>query len=102
MARTSNNGGGENKAAKPPVESKAAKTPARRRSDKTRPVPTAAANDTAATRNPGGISLNAIHGGPNLAEVQRRAYELYVKRGGIDGHDKDDWFEAERQLRQQH
>ncbi len=100
MARTSNNGGGENKAAKPPVESKAAKTPARRRSDKTRPAPSAAANDTAANAN---SRRHFAERRPWRAQSSRRCSagptSCYVQRGGIDGHDKEDWFEAERQLR---
>jgi hypothetical protein len=31
--------------------------------------------------------------------IARRAYELYVARGLTDGHDLDDWLEAERELR---
>lgn len=31
-------------------------------------------------------------------EVQDRAYEIWQARGGGHGHDRDDWFEAERQL----
>jgi hypothetical protein len=42
------------------------------------------------------------NGGPSPAEVQRLAFELYVQRGCCNGHDKDDWYEAERQLRQRH
>ena len=33
--------------------------------------------------------------GSRLAE---RAYELYVQRGKEDGHDIEDWLEAERQI----
>ena len=33
-------------------------------------------------------------------EVADRAHELWDARGKTDGRDKDDWFEAERQLRQ--
>jgi len=29
-------------------------------------------------------------------EVEKMAYELYKKRGKAEGHDLDDWFEAER------
>jgi len=29
-------------------------------------------------------------------EVEKMAYELYEKRGKAEGHDLDDWFEAER------
>jgi hypothetical protein len=32
-------------------------------------------------------------------EVTRRAYELYEQRGGEHGHDWDDWFRAEQELR---
>jgi hypothetical protein len=31
-------------------------------------------------------------------EVEDRAYELYLARGGAHGRDQEDWFEAERQL----
>ena len=39
--------------------------------------------------------------GPNRDVVERRAYELYERRGRGDGNDRDDWLEAERQLRDQ-
>jgi hypothetical protein len=32
-------------------------------------------------------------------EIRRRAYELYVSRGGVDGNDLLDWLEAERLVR---
>lgn len=37
---------------------------------------------------------------PPLTEgdIARRAYELYVARGGEHGQDLDDWLQAERQL----
>jgi len=31
-------------------------------------------------------------------EVADRAYVFYQRRGGAHGHDRDDWFEAERTL----
>ena len=31
--------------------------------------------------------------------VARRAYELYEVRGREDGHDWDDWLQAEREIR---
>ncbi|MFH1189846.1 MAG: DUF2934 domain-containing protein [Candidatus Omnitrophota bacterium] len=42
---------------------------------------------------------------PNSAKdhgslVQKKAYELYVKRGKRPGHELDDWLEAERLIRQ--
>lgn len=30
--------------------------------------------------------------------IAHRAYELYLARGGTDGQDMDDWFNAEREL----
>jgi hypothetical protein len=33
------------------------------------------------------------------ADVARRAHELYVQRGGEDGHDVEDWLRAEKDLR---
>jgi len=32
-------------------------------------------------------------------DVAQRAYELFLARGRTDGHDVEDWLEAERQLR---
>jgi hypothetical protein len=32
--------------------------------------------------------------------IAQRAYELYLARGGNDGRDQDDWYEAERELTQ--
>jgi Protein of unknown function (DUF2934) len=31
-------------------------------------------------------------------DVARRAYELYVQRGGEPGNDVEDWLRAEREL----
>jgi Protein of unknown function (DUF2934) len=31
--------------------------------------------------------------------IKRRAFELFQLRGEIPGQDKEDWFEAERQVR---
>lgn len=33
-------------------------------------------------------------------EIAHRAYQLYEARGGEDGRDLQDWFQAERELRQ--
>lgn len=32
-------------------------------------------------------------------DVARRAYDRYLARGREDGHDVDDWLQAERELR---
>lgn len=31
-------------------------------------------------------------------EISRRAYELYLNRGGEHGHDVEDWVRAEKEL----
>ncbi len=36
---------------------------------------------------------------PSHKEISKRAYELYVVRGKIPGHDIDDRLQAERELR---
>jgi Protein of unknown function (DUF2934). len=36
---------------------------------------------------------------PAREEIERRAYELYLARGEVNGHDQDDWLRAERELR---
>jgi hypothetical protein len=35
-----------------------------------------------------------------LDSIARRAYERFEMRGGEHGHDQEDWFEAERELRE--
>jgi hypothetical protein len=35
---------------------------------------------------------------PAAADVARRAFELYCERGCQDGHDVEDWLNAEREL----
>jgi hypothetical protein len=36
---------------------------------------------------------------PSEEEIRRRAYELYLSRGGVDGDDVSDWLAAERLVR---
>jgi hypothetical protein len=33
--------------------------------------------------------------------IARRAYEIYMNRGGAQGHDIDDWLQAERELQEE-
>jgi len=35
---------------------------------------------------------------PTDEEIGLRAYQIYLERGGADGHDVDDWVQAEREL----
>lgn len=48
-------------------------------------------DDSAATQGP-----ESSRGDEDL--VARRAYQRYEERGREDGHDQDDWFEAEREI----
>jgi Protein of unknown function (DUF2934) len=36
--------------------------------------------------------------GPTREQIERRAYEIYVARGGEHGHDIADWIMAEQEL----
>ena len=35
---------------------------------------------------------------PTHEEIELRAYQIYVERGGAHGQDVEDWLQAERQL----
>jgi hypothetical protein len=37
---------------------------------------------------------------PTREEIMARAYQLYLERGRQDGHDVDDWLQAEYELMQ--
>jgi Protein of unknown function (DUF2934) len=36
------------------------------------------------------------------AQIRERAYELYEERGCTPGHESEDWFRAEREVRARH
>ena len=35
---------------------------------------------------------------PNHDEIRRRAYEIYLERGGLPGQEFEDWLQAEREI----
>ena len=35
---------------------------------------------------------------PSRDEIARRAYEIYVARGKVEGREMEDWIQAEREL----
>ncbi|ABF88194.1 hypothetical protein MXAN_1975 [Myxococcus xanthus DK 1622] len=37
--------------------------------------------------------------GPTNEQIARRAYEVFLARGGTHGNSEQDWFQAERELR---
>lgn len=46
---------------------------------------------------PGGSHVRARKS-PLMEDIELRAYQLYLQRGAIDGHDLEDWLQAERQV----
>jgi len=36
---------------------------------------------------------------PTETEISARAFELYLRRGSVSGHELDDWLQAEAELR---
>jgi Protein of unknown function (DUF2934) len=85
-----------------PGEIKGRRAVARRRTEKPSPDGVVASATDLARVEPEN-DRRAATGGPATTpspdEVRRRAYELYVRRGGTHGNDLEDWLEAERQLR---
>ena len=39
--------------------------------------------------------------GPSQSEIERRAYEIFLERGGTDGHAEEDWLQAENEFRRE-
>ena len=39
------------------------------------------------------------HYEPTFEQIHVRAYEIYIQRGRQDGLDRDDWFQAEKELK---
>jgi len=37
-------------------------------------------------------------GHPTREDIELRAYQIYIERGGGDGHEVEGWLEAEREL----
>ena len=35
---------------------------------------------------------------PTREEIELRAYQIYIERGGALGHDVEDWLQAEHEL----
>jgi hypothetical protein len=55
--------------------------------------------DYAAPDSP--VESHVIQRMPTPEDIERRAYELHLARGAGDGHDLDDWIQAERELREE-
>ena len=53
---------------------------------------------SASTKGSSGKAATHGNGAQDNDRVARRAYELYLARGGSHGSDWDDWLAAEREL----
>jgi hypothetical protein len=45
-----------------------------------------------------GNEPQTAEGHPTFEEIQLRAHQIYVERGGAHGQDVEDWLQAEREL----
>ena len=45
-----------------------------------------------------GSEPKTAEGYPTREEIELRAHQIYIERGGADGHDVEDWLQAEREL----
>jgi Protein of unknown function (DUF2934) len=43
-----------------------------------------------------------VSGVPTGEEIELRAYQIYMERGGAHGQDVEDWVQAERELVEKH
>src|SRR5687768_3236932 len=75
-------------------------TPRRRRRDRAPLKEIGTLANVPSTTGDISMSVEAMTIEPRHDEIARRAYELFEQRGGEHGHDWDDWFQAERELRQ--
>ena len=66
------------------------------RPGKSRKIEEAANEARSATDNE--IEPVAAQSSPSIEQIQERAYEIYLERGGADGNDMEDWLQAEREL----
>ncbi len=48
---------------------------------------------------PANEAQREAHRGPSQEEIARRAYDLFLARGGAPGNPDEDWLQAERELR---
>lgn len=50
------------------------------------------------TNNAGSTVASKLNYYPTEQEIAARAYDIFLARGSGDGHDLDDWLQAEREL----
>jgi Protein of unknown function (DUF2934) len=53
---------------------------------------------TAKTSSSASKKAVAVKSAPTQDDIARRAYQIYLERGGAPGHELEDWTRAEREL----
>ena len=53
---------------------------------------------TSGNGNGNGMTATTATAVPSATEIAKRSYELFLARGGLDGHDVEDWLQAETEL----
>jgi hypothetical protein len=46
------------------------------------------------------VTRNSNNVAPTVEEIRRRAYEIFLARGGVPGTELEDWLSAEQELKQ--
>jgi len=82
-----------------PARKKAAKKTAKKAAPKKKAAKNAAVAKTEATapRTTPKIDLRTY-----VNELNRRAYEIFQQKGSSHGHDWDDWFQAEKEVKKKY
>lgn len=70
----------------------------RKRQDTAASTSSSQAHRTSGAALDPGDALTDINGQDRRTRIARRAYELYLARGGSHGSDWEDWLRAEREL----
>ena len=87
----------------PPSPAEAAPKRKRAAAPKTKSQPAIAvpdsANDHTSAVSVAEPVVTSSNGGPTREQIAEAAYHRYLKRGGGDGQDFDDWLAAEQELR---
>jgi len=53
---------------------------------------------TVKTSSSASKKAGAVKSAPTQEDIARRAYQIYLERGGAPGHELEDWTRAEREL----
>ncbi|MFL5347352.1 MAG: DUF2934 domain-containing protein [Hyalangium sp.] len=72
---------------------------ARNNAKTTTPAETETAKAPSAPTQNQAQSQNTARTGPTHEQIARRAYEIFLARGGQPGNPEQDWHQAERELR---